>query len=93
MFKVLLPGIRSGIVSALIFTFIPIFGNYTVPLLVGSKDTRMLGQTIYEAATTSRNLPLASSFSVILTLVSMIAILYMLTSEKKEASLKKMKSE
>lgn len=93
MFKVLLPGIKSGIVSALIFTFIPIFGNYTVPLLVGSKDTRMLGQTIYEAATTSRNLPLASSFSVILTLVSMIAILYMLTSEKKEASLKKMKSE
>ena len=31
MVKVLLPGIKSGIISALIFTFIPIFGAYTVP--------------------------------------------------------------
>ena len=92
-FKVLIPGIRSGIVSSLIFTFIPIFGNYTVPLLVGSKNTRMLGQTIYEAATTSRNLPLASSFSVILTLVSMAAIILMITSQKKEENLNTMKSE
>ena len=90
MFRILLPGIRSGIISSLIFTFIPIFGNYTVPLLVGSKETRMLGQTIYEASTTSRNLPLASAFSVILTLVSMAAILLMIASENKEAKLNKM---
>ena len=42
MFKVLIPGIRSGLISALIFTFIPIFGAYTVPLLVGGKDSYML---------------------------------------------------
>ena len=30
--KVLLPNIKSGIVTALIFTFIPIFGAYTVPM-------------------------------------------------------------
>lgn len=32
MYLVLIPGIKSGIISALIFTFIPIFGAYTVPL-------------------------------------------------------------
>ncbi len=39
MLKVLIPGIRSGIISALIFTFIPIFGSYTVPQMVGGKDS------------------------------------------------------
>ncbi|MCF0241298.1 MAG: ABC transporter permease, partial [Treponema sp.] len=39
MIKVLIPGIKSGIISALIFTFIPIFGNYTVPQMVGGKDS------------------------------------------------------
>lgn len=91
--KVLLPGIKSGIISSVIFTFIPIFGNYTVPALVGSIDTRMIGQTIYEAATKSRNFPLASSFSVILTVVSMIAIIYMLMSENSEKKLNQVKSE
>ena len=58
MFKVLIPGIRSGIISALIFTFIPIFGAYTVPLLVGGKDSYMLGN-IHKCRTDA---PLSLSF-------------------------------
>ncbi len=34
MIKVLLPNIRGGIFTAVLFTFIPIFGAYTVPLIV-----------------------------------------------------------
>lgn len=93
MIKVLIPGIKSGIISALIFTFIPIFGNYTVPQLVGSTESYMLGNIIMDQINKARNLPLASAFSVVLTVVSMAAILFMITSDKKEASLKKMKKE
>lgn len=89
MFLVLLPGIKSGIISALIFTFIPIFGSYTVPQLVGGKDSYMLGNIIVDQVNKARNWPLASAFSLILTMVSMLAIIWMLTSNKKEASLKK----
>lgn len=89
MFKILLPGIKSGIISALIFTFIPIFGTYTVPQLVGGKDSYMLGNIIVDQVQKVRNWPLASAFSMIITLISMLAILWMLTSNKKEASLKK----
>ncbi|GHV73337.1 spermidine/putrescine ABC transporter permease [Spirochaetia bacterium] len=35
IFRVLLPNIRSGLYTAVLFTFIPIFGAYAVPLLVG----------------------------------------------------------
>ncbi len=89
MFKVLIPGIKSGIISALIFTFIPIFGSYTVPQLVGGKDSYMLGNIIVDQVQKVRNWPLASAFSLVITLVSMAAILWMITSGKKEASLKK----
>lgn len=89
MVKVLLPGIKSGIVSALIFTFIPIFGSYTVPQLVGGKDSYMIGNIIVDQVQKVRNWPLASAFSMVITIVSMIAILWMLTSNRNEANLKK----
>lgn len=89
MFKILIPGIKSGIISSLIFTFIPIFGNYTVPQLVGSTKSYMLGNIIMDQIQKARNIPLASAFSVVLTAITMIAILFMITSDKKEQSLKK----
>ncbi|MBQ5490809.1 MAG: ABC transporter permease [Treponema sp.] len=90
MFKVLIPGIKSGIVSALIFTFIPIFGAYTVPQLVGGKDSYMIGNFIVDRVQKVRNWPLASAFSVLITVISMIAILWMLNTSRQEAALKKM---
>ncbi|MGI5058969.1 ABC transporter permease [Treponema pectinovorum] len=90
MTKVLLPGIRSGIISALIFTFIPIFGSYTVPNIVGGKDSYMIGNVIVDQVQKIRNWPLASAFSMILTLLSMAGILWMLYSSKKDAALKKL---
>lgn len=89
MLKVLIPGIRSGILSAMIFTFIPIFGQYTVPQMVGGKDSYMLGNIIVDQVQKVRNWPLASSFSLVITVISVAAILWMFTSNKKEESLKK----
>ena len=89
MTKVLIPGIKSGILNALIFTFIPIFGKYTVPQMVGGKDSYMLGNIIVDQVQKARNWPLASAFSLVITIVSMASILWMLTASKKEAALKK----
>ncbi len=89
MTKILIPGVKSGIISALIFTFIPIFGSYTVPQMVGGKDSYMLGNIIVDQVQKVRNWPLASAFSLVITLISMVAILWMLASNKKEANLKK----
>lgn len=89
MTKILIPGIRSGLVSAVIFTFIPIFGAYTVPLLVGGKDSYMLGNIIVDQVQKVRNWPLAAAFSMIITVVSMAGILWMMLSSKRDANLKK----
>ena len=89
MMKILIPGIRSGIVSALIFTFIPIFGAYTVPLLVGGKDSYMLGNIIVDQVQKTRNWPLAAAFSLVITLVSVIGIIWISRSNSQDAKLKK----
>lgn len=89
MFKVLIPGIKSGILSAVIFTSIPIFGTYTVPQLVGGKDSYMLGNVIVDQVQKIRNWPLGSAFSLVITVISMAGVLLMLSSGKKEAELSK----
>lgn len=86
--KVLLPNIKSGIVTALIFTFIPIFGAYTVPLLVGGKDSYMIGNIIVDQVNKTRNWPLASAFAMVITVVSTAGVLWMMASSKKDTVLK-----
>lgn len=88
MFLTLIPNIKSGIVTALIFTFIPIFGAYTVPLLIGGKDSYMLGNIIVDQVNKTRNWPLAAAFSMVITLISTAGVIFMMMSNKKEASLK-----
>jgi spermidine/putrescine transport system permease protein len=72
--KVMLPNIRGGLVTAVLFTFIPIFGAYAVPLLVGGKESYMLGNVIADQLTKTRNWPLASAISMSVTLLTAIAV-------------------
>ncbi|HPM06574.1 MAG: ABC transporter permease [Spirochaetota bacterium] len=88
MLRVLLPNIKSGVLTAIIFTFIPIFGAYTVPLLVGGKDSYMIGNIIVDQVNKTRNWPLAAAFSMIITVLSTFGVLWMMFSSKKEAGLK-----
>jgi spermidine/putrescine transport system permease protein len=88
MMKVLLPNVKSGVVTAVIFTFIPIFGAYTVPLLVGGKDSYMIGNIIVDQVNKTRNWPLAAAFSMIITVLSTVGVLWMMASSKKESALK-----
>jgi len=89
MVKILLPNIRGGIFTAVLFTFIPIFGAYAVPLLVGGKDSYMLGNVIADQLLKSRNWPRAAAISMVLTVVTTIGVLWMMYVQKKDASKKR----
>jgi len=84
--KVLVPNIRGGIFTAVLFTFIPIFGAYAVPLLVGGKDSYMLGNIIADQLSKSRNWPRAAAISMVLTLVTTAGVLLMMNVQKRDAS-------
>ncbi|WP_297598060.1 ABC transporter permease [uncultured Cetobacterium sp.] len=82
-FKVFLPNIKSGIVTAILFTFIPAMGSYAVPRLVGGTQATMLGNIIAQHLTVTRNWPLASAISAMLILVTSVALLIFMRNEKK----------
>jgi spermidine/putrescine transport system permease protein len=87
MFRVLLPNIKSGIYTAVLFTFIPIFGAYAVPLLVGGKDSYMMGNVIADQLIKARNLPLSSSISLVLTLITTAGVILMMNLQRRELRL------
>jgi spermidine/putrescine transport system permease protein len=76
--RVLLPNIKAGILTAFLFTFIPIFGAYAVPLLVGGTNSYMLGNLIADELTKNRNWPLASAISLVITMVTTLGVLLLL---------------
>jgi len=86
MIKVLLPNIRGGLFTSILFTFIPIFGAYAVPMLVGGKDSYMLGQRIADFIKGERNWPRAAAISMVLTLITTIGVFIMMYLQKRDAS-------
>jgi len=94
MLKVLIPNIKPGITTAVLFTFIPDFGNYAIPQLVGGSDSMMVGNIIARELTVTRNWPLSSSISVVLTIITTAGVMIFMTLNKRKSNiLKKIKEE
>lgn len=74
LLRVFIPGIRGGIFTAVLFTAIPTFGAYAVPQLIGGQDSFMLGNIIARELTVTRNWPLSAAISVVVTLLTTIAL-------------------
>lgn len=66
---VFVPGIREGLVTALLVVFIPMLGSYVVPDMVGGTDSQMIGNKIAQRNFSDRNLPQAAALSAALTLL------------------------
>lgn len=67
--SVFLPGIRQGLVTAILIVFIPMLGSYVIPDMVGGAESQMLGNKIAQRNFNDRNLPQAAALSCALTLL------------------------
>ncbi len=76
IFKVLIPNIKIGITTAVLFTFIPSLGSYAIPKIVGGTEgSTMIGNRIDDYLLVARNWPLASAIAVALTVVTTVGVL------------------
>ena len=82
--RVFVPGIKSGIVTATIFTLVPAIGSYAVPDLVGGTDGIMLGNVIASRMFQLRDWPAAASISTIFIILTTIGVWISMTLEKEE---------
>ena len=76
--KVFLPGIRQGLLTAVLVVFIPALGTYVVPDIVGGPGAEMIGNKIAQRVFIDRNLPHASGLSLLLILAVLLPLIAVL---------------
>lgn len=93
-YKIFVPGIRKGILTAVIMVFVPAVGAYVIPDLVGGTQSEMIGNKIAQRTFLERNLPEASALSSLLALVVLIpmTIITMRQSKTKKADLEEIRN-
>lgn len=84
LYKVFLPGIKGGIVTAIILTFIPAIGSYAVPDLVGGTDGIMLGNVIATKMFVLRDWPSASAISTIFIVITLACVVISMKAQGDE---------
>jgi len=80
--SVFLPGIRRGLITAMLVTLIPALGSYVVPDLVGGPTSEMLGNKIAQRTFVDRNLPHASALSALLALAVLLPSIFAIALER-----------
>ncbi len=89
--RVFIPGIRQGLLTAIIVVFIPALGSYIIPDIVGGPSAEMIGNKIAQRTFIDRNLPHASALSALLAFAviipSAIALTRKFFKEKNSGSL------
>ena len=79
--KVFIPGIRVGLITAVLVVFIPALGSYAIPDIVGGPSSEMIGNKIAQRTFSDRNLPHASGLSSILAIIVLTpVVIYQLRS-------------
>jgi spermidine/putrescine transport system permease protein len=83
--RVIFPLTRSSLLQAFIFVFIPCFGEYLIPELIGGGRFFFLGNFLQNQFLTARNWPLGSAFIVAqLVVIVAITIYFLFHQSQKE---------
>ncbi len=82
-FRVLFPLSMPGIVTGSLFVFIPAFGEFVIPDMLGGSQSMYVGNIITETFLKSRDWPFGSALSTFLVLLAMVAFMIVLSRENK----------
>ncbi len=82
-----LPLSFSGIISGFLLVFIPSFGEFIIPELLGGVDQMMIGKLLWNEFFKSRDWPYASALAVVLLLLITIPIAFLRSIFNKEGYL------
>ena len=64
--KIFIPGVRQGVVSAILMVFIPAVGSYVIPQMLGGTNCVLIGNKIFMRAIQNRNIPHASALATLM---------------------------
>jgi spermidine/putrescine transport system permease protein len=72
--RIILPVATPGIISGVLLVFMPAFGSYVQPVLLGGGKVLLIGNLIASQFGDSRNWPFGAALSVVILLMLAIAL-------------------
>ena len=72
--KIFLPGVKQGIVSAVLMVFIPAIGSYVIPQMLGGTNCVLIGNKIFMRAIQNRNIPHASALAALMAISVLVPL-------------------
>lgn len=72
--KVTLPLTKSGILAGSLLVFVPSFGAYVTPEILGGAKTVMLGSYVVRQFQQARNWPFGSALSIVIMVIMLVAL-------------------
>lgn len=81
--KVLFPLSLPGIITGSLFVFIPAFGEFVIPDLMGGSQSMFVGTLITETFLKTRDWPFGSALSSFLVIFAMAAFVFVLSRQAK----------
>ncbi len=72
--KIFIPGIKQGLISAVLMVFIPAIGSYVIPQMLGGTNCVLIGNKIFMRAIQNRNIPHASALAALMAVSVLVPI-------------------
>ena len=72
--KIFIPGVKQGLISAVLMVFIPAIGSYVIPQMLGGTNCVLIGNKIFMRAIQMRNIPHASALAVLMAVSVLIPL-------------------
>jgi spermidine/putrescine transport system permease protein len=84
LWKVFVPGVSRGLMTAALVVFIPALGSYVIPDIMGGPNSEMVGNKIAQRVFVDRNLPHAGALSALLTLAVVVPMLVVVLQQGRQ---------
>ena len=72
--RIFVPGVKQGVISAVLMVFIPAIGSYVIPQMLGGTDCVLIGNKIFMRAIQNRNIPHASALATLMAVSVLVPI-------------------
>ncbi|WP_409421757.1 ABC transporter permease [Pseudaeromonas sp. ZJS20] len=85
--RVILPLCMPGVVAGCVLVFIPAFGNFIAPTLIGGAKDLLVGPLLAQAFLSARDWPFGSAIATVLSGAVLLCLLAMARSEARDAEM------
>ena len=79
--RIVLPLAKPGIAAGLVLVFIPSFGNFVAPTLIGGSKELLVGTLLAQAFLSARDWPFGAAVATVLSAIVLLCLILMLRSE------------